>query len=112
VLSTLVVAGLFLPMRRRIQSVIDQRFYRRKYDAQKMLAAFSDILRQQVDPTQLREQVLTVVQETLQPEQAWLWLRESHAPPQHAAPVVEPVVEPVSQIQTTASQGNHFGVGR
>jgi hypothetical protein len=75
VISTLVVAGLFLPVRHRIQSVIDRRFYRRKYDAQKMLDAFSDTLRQQVDLLQLHEQVLAVVQETVQPEQVWLWLR-------------------------------------
>jgi hypothetical protein len=100
VLSTLVVAGLFLPVRRRLQAVIDRRFYRRKYDAQKLLAAFSDTLRQQVDLTQLREQVLAVVQETLQPEQAWLWLWESHAQPEHPAPGGEPV----SQARTTASQ--------
>lgn len=105
VISTLVIAGLFLPVRRRIQSVIDRRFYRRKYDAQKLLAAFSDTLRQQVDLTQLHEQVLAVVQETLQPEQVWLWLRESHGQPQNPAPVVETV----GQRRTTSRQDDQSG---
>ncbi len=108
VLSTLLVAALFLPVRRRIQTVIDRRFYRRKYDAQKMLAAFSDTLRQQVDLTQLREQVLTIVQETVQPEQVWFWLRESRGHPQNPAPVLEPA----SKIQTTSSQNNQSGLAQ
>ena len=90
VVSTLLIFALFQPLRHRLQAIIDRRFYRQKYDAQKMLAAFSDTLRQQVDLTQLREQVLTVVHETVQPEQVWFWLRESHRPPQHPAAVLEP----------------------
>jgi hypothetical protein len=108
VISTLVVAGLFLPVRRRIQSVIDRRFYRRKYDAQKMLAAFSDTLCQQVDLLQLSEQVLALVQETLQPEQVWLWLRESQGQPQNPAPVLEPV----GQVRTTSSENNQSGLAQ
>ncbi len=75
VISTLAIAGLVLPLRRRLQGVINRRLYRTKYDAEKTLAAFSDTLRHQVDLEHLHDQVLAVVTETMQPAQAWLWLR-------------------------------------
>jgi hypothetical protein len=74
VLSTLVSFWLFQPLRQGIQSSIDRRFYRRKYDAAKIVAAFNATLRQEVDLDQLREQLLVVVQETMQPASVSLWL--------------------------------------
>jgi hypothetical protein len=80
VFSTLAIAVLFEPLRQGIQRSIDRRFYRRKYDAAKIVAAFSATLRNEVDLDQLREQLVTVVQETMQPAHISLWLR----PPEHA----------------------------
>jgi hypothetical protein len=74
-LSTLAVMGIFQPVREGIQSAVDRRFYRRKYDATKALAAFSLRVRDQVDLTALHEDIIGVVNATLQPRHASLWLR-------------------------------------
>ena len=77
VVSTLVIAALFQPLRHRIQKLIDRCFYRRKYDAAKTLAAFSATLRNEVGLDDLSKQLVEVVQETMQPAHISLWVRKS-----------------------------------
>ena len=75
--ATLAVAALFQPARRRVQAVVDRRFNRHRYDAARIIDGFSAGLRSQVDLTTLTGELLTVVDQTMQPTRASLWLRSS-----------------------------------
>ncbi|MGE5221814.1 MAG: hypothetical protein ACM3PY_05215, partial [Omnitrophica WOR_2 bacterium] len=77
VLSTLVIAALFVPLQRRIQTMIDQRFYRRRYNIAKTLAQFNASLRNEVDLQALTDRLLSIIDDTMQPGSVSLWLKES-----------------------------------
>jgi len=75
--STLIVAAMFVPLRRRVQSVVDHRFNRRRYDAERTIEAFSSRLRDEVDMDTLRTELVDVVARTMQPASSFLWLRQT-----------------------------------
>jgi hypothetical protein len=79
--ATLAVAALFQPARRRIQAAVDRRFNRRRYDAARTIEAFSAHLRHHVDLDSLSNELLTAVDQTVQPTRASLWLRPSTRTP-------------------------------
>jgi hypothetical protein len=76
VVSTLIIAALFSPLRGRLQNIIDRRFYRRKYDASQTLADFAATARDEVNLDMLMSELEEVVRGTMQPEHVTLWLRE------------------------------------
>ena len=103
VISTLAIAALVQPLRHRLQKIIDRRFYRRKYDATRTLAAFSATLQNEMDLNQLSEHLLVVVKETMQPTFVSLWLR---TPSQKRTSNQQSHLNSVFEKQENAPEGN------
>jgi hypothetical protein len=79
VISTMTIAALFNPLRRRVQATIDRRFYRRRYNAEQILATFGMTLREEVDLERLSRSLVSVIHRTLKPEKVNLWLKPKGA---------------------------------
>ena len=95
VVSTLVIAVSFHPLRRHIQVIIDRRFYRHKYDATRTITAFSETLRREVDLDQLNEHLLAVIQETMQPSRVFLWVHTPILPKDSKTRILPELSNPI-----------------